>query len=684
MQSVLLLGAVGALIVAPGLAAALLVYRPGDIGIVTRCAAVFGIGFAISGGWAFVLAVVNAFYLAAYLPVWALSTLALWALVLRRADLREHIRAILAELSENRPVLVLGAAIMVALIAAHTAYLQTPAGPHYVYILNGIEIANSHGIPIKVLEYGQAWPPATDKVFLDAFTGVVVTIHNEPLIIPGVMLWLAYAGAAIGLWAIAWELGLRRTGVLLPVLMLANTTLAERLMTQGFSAYRAEDFGMAIAFCALALGISAIRTGRRGPLLAAAFVLAAGSGSHLVPIVIVVIMLAAVILAELLRRGRVRARWAIARDAVVLGGSSALMGLVLRLVAGGSFGLGGAVNQSTYSVVHTQFDPTDWLASGRFFTRNPLETSHFYLDPFRVMRIVMNMATDLHVSTAVVIAILAVALVVAVGLLFMRTELGAVGFAGAAVLFGVTAIALYFSYRYHVWIEATFGVRRPVIYAPIGVMLLGLGLIEALLMFVARYGRRIRARAAVYLSGLAVSVCVAAVIAVSVWLVPTAMPTTTDNHVTTSQRVFTSWVRTNTPCGARFLLNQRSEGTVAALTGRYALDEGMGAYLRPNRLPHVISLLLAVRDFFNDPSSNEALLRTYHIDYVVEAPELTLGYMGPVPLGTPQQLQAAPFLHLVLNSHGVRIYHVDGSQVQPVSPLLKGPYLQCRTGPVNL
>jgi hypothetical protein len=50
---------------------------------------------------------------------------------------------------------------------------------------------------------------------------------------------------------------------------------------------------------------------------------------------------------------------------------------------------------------------------------------------------------------------------------------------------------------------------------------------------------------------------------------------------------FIAWVRTETPCGAQFLLNQRPEGTMTALTGRFELSEGMGPFLRVDRLPYV-------------------------------------------------------------------------------------------------
>src|SRR5258706_2675795 len=153
----------------------------------------------------------------------------------------------------------MGAAVVLVVVAIHFPYLPYIGGPHYVYYVTGVEIANSHGVPAETLEYGQSWPPATDKAFLDAFTGVLVLFGQNPLIGPGVLLLLSVLGAGLGLWASAWELGLRYTGSLLPLLLLANRILFDTKFSDSFTEYRAEDFGRAVAFCALALGIVAIR-----------------------------------------------------------------------------------------------------------------------------------------------------------------------------------------------------------------------------------------------------------------------------------------------------------------------------------------------------------------------------------------------------------------------------------------
>ena len=82
-------------------------------------------------------------------------------------------------------------------------------------------------------------------------------------------------GTAIGLWATAWELGIRRVGGLLPLLLLSDQLILNAsLVTRDFTDYRSEDFGRAVASCALALGIFAIRERRTRPAIIAGLVLA--------------------------------------------------------------------------------------------------------------------------------------------------------------------------------------------------------------------------------------------------------------------------------------------------------------------------------------------------------------------------------------------------------------------------
>ena len=278
MHSLIVLGAVACVIAIPGIAAALAAFSPGEVAIVTRTAAAFGLGYAAAGGCAFLLAAVHAFRLSLFFPLWLVVSAALWVVALRRAHIRDQITALAADVNENLFPLGLGALVVGAVLIVHLRYLYLLGGSRYVYYLNGLEIANSHGVPSATLEYGQSWAPATDKIFLDAFTGVAALISNNVAVGPGVLLWVSIFGTAIGLWATAWELGIRRVGGLLPLLLLSNhLILTATLVTTDFTDYRSEDFGRAVAACALALGIFAIRERRTRPAIIAGLVLAAAT-----------------------------------------------------------------------------------------------------------------------------------------------------------------------------------------------------------------------------------------------------------------------------------------------------------------------------------------------------------------------------------------------------------------------
>lgn len=694
----------GLLIAIPGTGAVLAAFGPGDLAPVTRLAAVFGLGYAAAAGCAFVLAAAHVFWLWSFLPLWAIVTAGLWWLAVRRFPVREQGRAIWSDLLKDWLPLLLGAVVILAMVILKLKFLHlVDGGAHYVYYLNGVEIANSHGVPSQTLEYGQSWPPATDKIFLDAFTGVIPVLSGNPLVGPGVLLLLSYAGAAVGLWAAAWEFGLRRTGALLPVLLLANLRFLDTSMGSGFDVYRAEDFGIAVAFCALALGIAAIREGGWRRAAIAGVVLAAAAGSHLIPVVIVVFTLTFAGIAELLRGSVSRSRPVILRDGFALAGISGVIYLGIRVFAGGTFGLGGASSQDSYGIMKTWFDPTRYLYTGFFGSVNPPERNHFYVPGQKVFGGIMESATGVSWPTAAWAALLAGMLAVAVLLFFAaRTELGTVGIAGFGTLTFIIVLALGFSFSYHVWIDATFGTRRMASYTSFGLVLVGLGLAEGMLLIPA-WARRarlpldelraklsmdeVRAKAAAQGSALAV----APVLALAAWVAPTSMPESlppgapknqlSQQNMNNVMVAFANWVRTDTPCGARFLVNSRPEGTMTALTGRVDLTEGMGPFLRPGTLPYVINLMLSARSFYMHPWQHEAFLRQNHINYVVVSDvNYVIGYPGPTGWTNDASINTAPFLRKVWDNGAVKVYQVKNAPVMPVSPLLQGPYLHCGIG----
>src|SRR6266516_3310655 len=667
MHSLIVLAVVACVIAVPGIAASLAAFRPGEVAIVTRLAAAFGLGYAAAGGCAFVLAATHAFRLSFFIPLWLVVSAALWVVAIRRASIHDQATALIGDVNKNLFPLLLGAVVVVAVLIFHVSYLHLVGAPRYVYYLNGLEIANSHGVPSRTLEYGQSWAPATDKIFLDAFTSVVALISNNVAVGPGVLLWVSTFGAAIGLWAAAWELGIRRVGGLLPLLLLGNSLILNiAVVTGDFTDYRSEDFGRAVAFCALALGIFAIRERRTLPAIIAGLVLGAASGTHLVPVVVVAIGLLFTGVAEFLRSHGTRNRLAPFQYGIILAAVGGVAGVIIRIFAGGSFGLGGASSPSTYNSIRTSFDPTAYLYYGGFIPRAKANSGLWYLPPSQTLYGMMT-GSHFHWPSWALWVIFSAAVVATVALfLLARDELRDAGVVGLGIFLGVMVIALAFDFHYHIYLEATFGVRRLREATSLGLIIIALGVIEGLIALLARH----RAR-------LAVAVSAVAVTALAAWMLPNNS-LRLDTRLSHQRTVLINWMRTETPCNARFLVNQRTEGPVTSLTGRYALLEAMGPFLRVDKLPYVVNLLLDSRQFFQNPRSNEAFLREHGISYVVVSKVgLLLGYEGPTGTANIPELNAAPFLQRVLVTRSAIVYRVLNAHPGPVSPLLKGLVRHC-------
>lgn len=704
MSSVVLLAVVACVLAIPGIPASFLAFPLGQGSVITRAAAAFGLGYAVAGGCAFVLAAAHAFRLSVFLPLWLAASAVLWVLALRREPLRDQWRALAGDIAGNRLVLAAGALVLVALLVIHVRYLYVLGAPRYVYFLNGIEIANSHGVPSSTLEYGQNWPPATDKIFLDAFTGLLVLLHSSAAAGPGVLLLIATAGAFIGLWATAYELGLRKMAVLLPLAYLGNTLVLNTATSIDFTDYRAEDFGRAVAFCALAVGIAAVRAPagqQKGWRLAiaAGVILAAASGSHLIPVVPVVFILCLAGLAAFLFRPAPEAGQAagqlpaaepepppepdraaerrlqpIARLACA-GLVSLVLAVAIRGFAGGTFGLQGAQNQAGYSKSGVSFDPTAYLYGG-----SQIATSRtlWSTQPWHVIQ---DMATGVTQAPAWEMwLLLALPLLTAALLLTSRPlsqpTLRPLAVTGLGAMLAIIGAGLFFALSYHTYIDQTFGIRRLTPYVLIGLLLLVAGAAECLLGLLGRV-RRVSPRLPAVI-GLAI------IVGLSAWLLPASGVSRQESYLAGQRTRLVNWVRSSTPCDARFLVNQRTEGTFTALTGRLALTEGMGAFLRTGQLPYVVALMLATQKFFHSPSGDEGFLRRHEISYVVVAREFQeLGYAAPIGPPNYRQLAAAPFLQLIYSTRSIEVYKVVGTPYQRRSRLLAGPYLRCVRAPVR-
>ena len=337
------------------------------------------------------------------------------------------------------------------------------------------------------------------------------------------------------------------------------------------------------------------------------------------------------------------------------------------------FGLGGASDQSAYNTIRTPFDPTAYLFLGRFLPRDRSSGfSHPYESARGLVEGLIYKGLGEHLPPWQVVLVLGAALAVSVVLFVVApADLRIVSLVGLGILTGIVVISLLFDYRYHIYIDATFGERRLGNYTSMGFILVGLAVLEGLIQFAGRVSQPALVAAAVvpavFLTG---------------WLAPSSALSHRFTDMSRDRLAFVNWVRTHTSCGALFLVNQRSEGTMTALTGRTDMAEGMGPFLRPEKMSYVVTLMLDARNFYVHPQENEATLRDYDITYVVVARTYQfLGYTGPESGANLQAIEATSFLRQVYANPMVTVYRVAGSQAPPASPLIKGRYLHCLTKP---
>lgn len=316
------------------------------------------------------------------------------------------------------------------------------------------------------------------------------------------------------------------------------------------------------------------------------------------------------------------------------------------------------------------FDPTAYLYGGMIFPPGLPRSAHWYGHPWQVVQYMVTGTTQVpawQLWLWLATPLLAAAVLLATG------SLRQLGVVGLGIIVGLVAVGVLFAVSYDSYIEQTFGIRRLTTYVALGFLLVIVGVVEAFLGLLERRAPRVCA-----------AVSAVTVLGLSAWLLPSTAVTQQIDFYGKERAHLVDWVRTSTPCDARFLINQRTEGTFTALTGRLALLEGMGAFLRTKQLPYVVELMLSAKRFFRAPLRHEEFLHRHDISFVVVALGFQeLGYQAPIGPPNLRQLNAAPFLHRVFASRSLLVYQVDGAQPAPTSPLLHGPYLHCIRTPLH-
>lgn len=657
----------------PGAGASLALLRPGRVGLLARLTAAFGLGYLVSGGTAFILVRLHVFYRASYLSTWLIVSAAIWLAVLRRRTLRAHWRQMVDEVRADRAPFIAGAVVVVGVAIAFGTYLHVFDGVLYVYYLDGMQIASAHAVPAQTLQYGGTWPFANDKIFLDCFSAALVVLHPNQIDGPRALDWSAAVGSAVALWALGQSLGLRRLAPLLPLLLIGNRLFFEGSMTNDFEQYRSENVGRAIGFAALALAVLALRRRDRRVGLVAGLLFAAASGTHVIAAAALMCLFAMFVVAEMFA-----ARWTHgwlgpAREALAIGAVAVLVGGLIRLSAEGAFGLEGASGPGAYRRLGLSSDPTFFLKSG---SMRPIgkQAGAFYVPPSQTLHRYVSAFTG---NPSWILGTIAVVVAVAVAIALVRHASGPMRFnalVAVSFAFVLCILSLLFSLRYDVNTPATFGNRRLAAYAefaPVVTVVTGL---EFAVLVLARHRKR-----------LAVTLPTVAVVALAGLLLPfVAADATTKNEAGAEMREL-SWIRVHTPCNARILANSVTAGTFEAATGRLAVLEGMGAFLRPEKLPAVVSALTGAEQFFRHPARNRDYLTRNGITYVFVKREKGDVHLGVLWFGASVQhlAGATGLLQRVYTDEHVDIYRVRDAVAPPASPLLRGRYDHCETAPIR-
>jgi hypothetical protein len=670
------------MVLVPGLGAMMALYGPGEIGPATRLALVPALGYAVAGSSAFALMVLRALHPLSFLTLLSAVTVVLWLLALRRANPARQARAFAADVRADPWAIGIGLAVIAGMAVVALSFspvLNFSPSSSWRYWADAKEIADAGRVPAHALQYGSLYPPTVSKGFLNAFNaGAILVLGSDPLRSLGALTWLGAVGFALSLWALGRELGLRLTAPLLPLLTVMNRLFLYKEISVDLHTYKAETFGRMCAFCAIAVGIRALRDRKSWRDAAVAgLLLGVAAGTHLVPVAVAVAMLAWYAIA---RMAADRTLVPILARGAAAAGVAVLLGLAILILPRGDIGFQGSGGNADYSRFGTGFDPTRYLSAGVVAPRTRPQGA-FFIPPSHVYQAFVVRATDVQPTAERIELVHVLEFALAVGglavALFMLSrfpkELRAVGLTAWGLGASLVIAAMYFSYRYDLFVLAWFGVRRLFDYSALPLVLLDLALIEAGLWLLTRF----RAWAPVA-AGTALVAIFAAI------LIPTA-PVPGSNVPADLARVAPiEWVRDNTPCDSRILVNQRTTGIFEAETGRVAVLEGMAPYLRPPILQPVVGLMLAARDFFQDPIAHAQFLQDQAIDYVVLIGRGTLGFQSLIGSPNAQALSSSPDLTVVHQDSAMTVYKVNRPTSSTLFPDPAGfPGYLCRTGPVG-
>ncbi|HXD69974.1 MAG TPA: hypothetical protein VN615_08940, partial [Gaiellales bacterium] len=473
---------VATVVLAAGALASAAVYPPGTATLPTRVASVFGLGYAVAALTPTLLVVLHVFDRVATVAALLTVLVALAVAARRRCrPLRALADDAVAQLRAAPGPLIVGGAVIVAIAAARLVVPVAPVHGAWRYWADGLELAAAGHVPAASLQWGVLHPPAVSKIAGNAFTGELsFAFAAHPLAGMATALWLAVTGYAAGLFALGWELGLRRTAPLLPLLGIAGAHLPLGISLNADSIakltfFQDEDMGRAVAVIAAAMALPCLRgEAGRAARVATGLVLAAAGLTHAIPAGVAVAFLLAYAFVELGRHETRRP--ALAAMGVILA-TAGVAAIVLLGPSHGEIGLQGA-SGGGYVLFLGRYDPTAY-ADNRFLLPKPKSHARWYEPPTTTISELVDAAIGWTTHGAgLLAALVATVVAVAVVLVWGTPGLRLAVLAAVALEAVLLAVALAFSYRQSLYVPATFGERRLFEYASIPVMLVALAALE--------------------------------------------------------------------------------------------------------------------------------------------------------------------------------------------------------------
>jgi hypothetical protein len=639
-----------ALLLGPGVGAALLVGAPGAMTIESRLALAFGLGYALVACVATLLALAHVLSRPAFIGCVVLVTAGVWALAFLRASPRAHLSALRSQARDEPFALASGLVLLLAVALIRPFYpaeLNLSIAAPWRYWADGLEVAAAGSVPAETGQWGTEIPTTVSKVVFNAFEGGVSFILGpDPLQPMHGILGVTAVGLTAALLAVGRELGLRLLAPLVPVLALFLPAWLpfSRDFAVDLDTYKAENVGRMVAFCAVVAGIAYVR-GRDRPALAsvAGALLAVAGLTHLVPALMGGLMLALYGISAFLMDRCLR------RHLLVGVGVTAAVFAVTYLgilgLAGGNVGFQGATSPAPFTDLPPDIDPTSSFGAQRL-----VQTTHeerFYISPRDLLQRLASQAVPIAGLAGLAGLVFAALAAATIGMVLGERALLPLAIVSWGVAATLLAVGLLFSYRYGTQIPANFGPRRLFGYVTILPALVVPGALEA----AARLLTRRNSLALAVLPLVAGALAIGAVAA----RIPERWLPRAELGLAVVDRVADV-----VPCGARMLPNARTAGSWEALTGRRSIIEGMAPYLRPEVMAHVLPLLVDAREFFRQPRANLDLLAREQVEYVVFVrPGPWVGTAGGIPSdGDLGALASLPHLRPVLEDPLVSVFAV--------------------------